>query len=66
MRTVYRAGYKDSTLLLEESRQGSQWVEPHTREDGTRYNKPQEALEAFIRSGAGSKTQFQLKPITIK
>lgn len=66
MKTVYRAGYKDSTLLMEVTPKETAWVEPHTRQDGTRYNKPQEALDAFIRSGAGSKAQFQLKPITIQ
>lgn len=67
MRTLYRAGYKGSTLLLEESRTRQQhdWIEPLTREDGTRYKSPQEAYEAFQRAGAGTKKQFDLKPITI-
>ena len=66
MKTVYRAGYKGSTLLLEESQQKRQhdWIEPHTKADGTRYTSPQLAYEAFQRSGAGTKRQFELKPIT--
>lgn len=67
MRTLYRAGYKGSTLVLEESRNRQQhdWIEPKTPEDGTRYKAPMEAFEAFQRAGAGTRSQFDLKPITI-
>jgi hypothetical protein len=66
MRTLYRAGYKGSTLILEESRAKQQhdWIEPTSNAEGTRYATPQAAYEAFQRAGAGGKAQFQLKPIT--
>ena len=65
MKTSYIAGYKGSTLILEESRnkQAHDWVEPTTKQDGTRYPTIQSAFEAFQRAGAGAKQHFTPKPV---